>query len=200
MGIFIHSPGRLNLPFEPKSITLSTISGDIVCLTGSPDWPEQVYTHRTRIESISGNISADVPHGSYTNISTVDGYILGKIKTYLSEDPPLTSEIYTSTQDGWTRFSFQDHSIPALKTMSHHRVGKGKMELLYPDKWYGDMVATIGHGEILVNATLLDVVERGDGFFKAKRGIGDSWMNVNVGVGSMYILIGPYTYPLEFSL
>jgi hypothetical protein len=62
--------------------------------------------------------------------------------------------------------------------------------LIYPCEWYGELEATIEHGEIQFDATQVKDFERGNGYIKATRGNGQSRMEVHVGTGNLDILVG----------
>lgn len=185
---YIVPPYRKDLPFDPKSITMSSISGNIFSELVWQIWPEQNFTHQYKIKTLSGNIEALVPHGSYTNLSSLNGNITAMLWPSLAANPPL-NKIYTSTPLGNTRLRLRDGPSPASNTLSRHEVGEGELLLRYPGSWYGDIEATVERGEIQFEATLIEDLERGDGYVKAKRGKGESRMEAYMGIGDIDIIV-----------
>lgn len=199
IGIFICPRVGINSPFEPKSISISSSSGNIHAETVFKVWPPQSYTHRTTIETVSGQVHAMVPHGSYTNFSSGSGNISCYIEPYGAARPDAVSEIYTTSQSGSFNVylsSANENSLagkynPLLNTVSEHDVGEGKLRLRYPYDWYGEMEARIRHGVLEFDGSSLEDMERGEGYVKAKRGRkGESRMEASVGTGILDVLLG----------
>jgi hypothetical protein len=65
------------------------------------------------------------------------------------------------------------------------------MTLRYPHAWYGELEAEVRHGGLDVEGSLLWVVDKGEGFVRAKRGSGGrSQMGVVVNRGSVDLRVG----------
>ncbi|OCK74995.1 hypothetical protein K432DRAFT_309509 [Lepidopterella palustris CBS 459.81] len=198
-GIFICPRLGAGRPFDPKLILISSFSGDIFTRTVSEVWPPKAYTHQTKIETVSGRIEAEVPHGQYTNFSTISGNISTYIRPYGAASPDAMSEIYTTSQSGSIDVYFADppnESLtgrynPLLNTISKHDVGEGKLKLIYPYGWYGEMEAKIEHGGLEFDGSSMEDIKWGKGYVKARRGRkGESRMEARVGTGDLDIRLG----------
>ncbi|KAH6883319.1 hypothetical protein BKA58DRAFT_374893 [Alternaria rosae] len=184
---------------RPELISVSTVSGaaDVAALWAY--WPQQSFTHRTEIHTVSGNLVAQIPHGSSTNLSSDSGNINAYLRPFAAMSLDNASAIYTSTKSGQTNFRLDNANRelldeiydPLLSTTSEHYVGDGDMYLRYPFSWFGSMDATVREGSIKFNASALDEVEEGDGFIKAIRGRGaGSRMKAHVDKGMMDVTLG----------
>lgn len=187
--------------YEPKSISVSSLSGDIDVVGVFEYWPYQPLNHTIDLHSDSGRIFGQLPHGSVTNITSKTGRIKAVILPFGTAQPEDPSEVYTSSTYGRTSVRLLDapldsvkgHYNPLLNTISSHKVGEGKLELRYGYSWYGSMEARVHKGSIAFDSSVLDQFERGDGFVKAKRvrgTPGKSRMDATVGVGEMDIMLG----------
>lgn len=83
IGIFLVPKLGTDSPFDPESISISSFSGDIHAETVFEVWPPKTYTHRTKIETVSGKVDAQVPHGWYTNLSSISENISSYMKPRL---------------------------------------------------------------------------------------------------------------------
>jgi hypothetical protein len=187
-------------PFNPDTVSVSTLTGNIHIEAIFPYWPPHPLTHTTNIHTLSGDLYAYIPHGSFTNITTVTSNISTWLKPYGAARSDDRSEIYTSSQSGAETSvylvnadldSLKGYHDPLLNTISEHYVGEGKLELRYPFSWFGQMEAQIEHGPLYFDASALEDVERGEGYVKAKRGKGgESRMRAQVGTGKLDIEVG----------
>jgi hypothetical protein len=198
IGAFICPRLTEAVPFDPKSISISTVSGRVRVGLIYVVWPAKVYTHRTKIESVSGDISAVVPHGVHTNISSISGTIKTAIRSYGAASPNATSEIYTTSRSGdsWVMLysppneSLDESYNPLLNTVSKHEVGEGQLWLNYPFAWFGKMEGKIEHGKLEFDGSLLEDIKRGEGYVTANRGKGESRMEAHVSTGALTIHLG----------
>ncbi|KAF2277204.1 uncharacterized protein EI97DRAFT_432801 [Westerdykella ornata] len=199
IGGFICPRLAEGVPFDPKSILMSTLSGRIRVGLIYEVWPAKVYTHRTKIESVSGDISAVVPHGTQTNISSISGSITTAIRPYGAASQNATSEIYTASRSGdsWViLYSPPNESLdgnynPLLNTVSKHEVGEGTLWLDYPFAWWGEMEAKIEHGKLEFEGNLLEDIKREEGHVTATRGKkGASQMEAHVSTGALTVHLG----------
>jgi hypothetical protein len=187
-------------PFNPESISVSTVSGNIHVEAGFDYWPPHPLAHTTNIHTLSGDVYAYIPHGSFTNITSVTSSIATYLKPYGAARSDDRSEIYTSSQSGARTYvylvdadpeSLEGYYDPLINTTSEHYVGEGKLELRYPFSWFGEMEAQIEHGPLYFDASALEHIERGEGYVKAKRGKGgESRMSARVGTGDLDVRIG----------
>ncbi|KAF2028052.1 hypothetical protein EK21DRAFT_114255 [Setomelanomma holmii] len=186
-------------PFDPKSVSVSSGSGDIHVQAGFEYWDPHSLTHVTNIHTKSGPIWVYIPHGSSTNVSTVSGSIATYFKPYGAASLDDLSEIHTSSQSGNTRVYLTDMDMdapkqyhsPLLNTTSTHIVGSGRIELYYPYSWYGHVEAKIKHGPLSFDSSSLAHQERGEGWVKARRGdVGDSQLDVRVDEGEIEMPLG----------
>lgn len=119
----------------PESICLSSNSADIVAISPIEAWPPQFYTHRTRVETVSGTVKVQVPHGCHTNFSSISGNMLLYLRLYSAVSPDIVSEIYITSQSGNINMyllkldqeSLARKNNPLLNTFSEHKVGEGKL-------------------------------------------------------------------------
>ncbi|KAF1936029.1 hypothetical protein EJ02DRAFT_388081 [Clathrospora elynae] len=183
---------------QPESITVTTLSGDIHVKALYEHWPSQPLAHITNIHTTDGEITADIPHGSFTNLSS-DGGIITRLRPFGAASLDSRSELHTHSQSGLTHLYLTDADTdslvggynPLLKMTSKHHVGNGRLEMKYPDSWFGNMKAQIEHGSLTFEAGVLEEIERGKGYVKAKKGKeGNSQMEARVVDGEMYILLG----------
>lgn len=182
-------------PFNPESFSVSTLSGDIELRTYVDLWPPEPSTHRINIRTVSGNIITGVPHGQYTNFSSISGNISTNVKPFSPDD---TTEIYTTSQSGnidvWLMEppeEILEQYNPLLKAVSEHKVVEGKLDLRYPFSWYGDMEGKIEHGALKFDGSWIEELKQNEGYVKAKRGTkGKSHMEAGVGTGALNILLG----------
>jgi hypothetical protein len=211
--IDLHSEnGRIDLLLVPRFTTGRTTHPDLISVSSTSGvvniatlwdlWIQQPFTHRTEVHTFSANISADIPHGSLTNLSSVSGNISAYLRPFAASRPTDDSAIYTSTQSGSTliyldnadREPLDELYDPLLHTTSTHYVGSGTMALRYPFSWFGGMHATVGGGEqgsIKFRGSALDEVERGEGYVKAVRGRGaGSRIEARVEAGMMDVTLG----------
>ncbi|KAI4639580.1 hypothetical protein J4E93_008931 [Alternaria ventricosa] len=187
-------------PMRPELISVYTVSGDINVAALWEYWPQQPFTHRTNIHSAYGNIVAEIPHGSFTNLVSISGNINAYLRPFAAVSPDDESTISTTSLYGNTvlylfntgRELLDEMYDPLLSTKSSHYVGTGDLYLRYPFSWFGIMDAIAKDGEIKFNASALDEVEEGDGFVKAVRGRGAaSRMEAVVGLrGMMDVTLG----------
>jgi len=184
---------------RPDSLSVKSKSGDVELNMLWEYWTEQPFTHHTHVSTVSGKISADIPHGSLTNLSSISGDIDARLQPFAATGPHDASAIYTSTQSGRTVFYLDNTNRepldelydPLLSTASKHHVGDGEMKLRYPFSWFGSMDATVGEGSIKFGGSALDEVEEGEGFVKAVRGRGaGSRMEAHVNKGTMDVTLG----------
>jgi hypothetical protein len=187
---------------QPELISVSSTSGVVNIGTLWDLWIQQPFTHRTEVHTVSANISADIPHGSLTNLSSVTGNISAYLRPFAATSPTDNNAIYTSTQSGSTLFYLDNADRepldelydPLLHITSTHYVGRGMMALRYPFSWFGGMHATVGgggQGSIKFKGSALDEVEQGEGYVKAVRGRGaGSRMEARVEVGMMDVTLG----------
>jgi hypothetical protein len=184
--------------FTPESISMTTTTGQLNVVAIFEHWDVQPFHHTTQIHTTSGDLYAQVPHGSVTNLSSQSGNITSYIRTYGTVHPDDRSETHTSSGGGRTRVRLdnpepredsQPFQNPLLRTTSTHHVGAGKMLLEYPFSWWGDVVAEVGNGTLLFNASALDKVDQGDTYVRAKRGMG-SRLDARVGTGEMEVSVG----------
>jgi hypothetical protein len=189
---------RTERPFNPESISVTTTTGELNVVAMFEYWPVHALNHTTQIHTTSGNLYAQVPHGSLTNLSSLSGNITSYIRTYGALHPDDPSEIHTSSGGGITRLRLDNPEPrsdlepfynPLLRTTSSHHVGAGNMLLQYPFSWWGDVAAEVGNGTLLFNASALDKVERGDGYVRAKRGK-ESRLEARVGTGELELSVG----------
>jgi hypothetical protein len=188
-------------PFKPESISVSTHSGTIHVEAPIPDWPvHQPYTHTTNIHTVSGELWAYIPHGSFTNLSNAGNLFAARLQPYGAASPTDLSEIYTYSNEAWTYVRVDDVDPEALKdhlfnplyhTKSQHYLGDGTLELKYPYSWSGSMKARIENGSLKFDSSALEYFESDEGFVKARKGNnGDSQLDVQVGSGELDILLG----------
>jgi hypothetical protein len=191
-------PFRTDRPFNPKSISVTTTTGDLNVVAMFDYWPVHPLNHTTQIHTTSGDLYAQVPHGFLTNLSSLSGNITSYIKTYGAAHPDDPSEIHTSSGGGTTRLRLDNPRPrsekecfynPLLRTISSHHVGAGKMILQYPFSWWGDVAADVGNGTLLFDASALDEVECDDRYVRAKRGK-ESHLEASVGTGGLEVSVG----------
>ncbi|PVI02685.1 hypothetical protein DM02DRAFT_589186 [Periconia macrospinosa] len=184
--------------FDPQNISISTVSGEINMDFLRVAWPVKVCTHRTKIESVSGDISAVIPHGVHTNISSISGTIKTAINPYGAASPNATSEIFTTSRSGdsWVMVhsppneSLDGNYNPLLNTVSKHEVGEGELWLDYPLAWWGKMEGRIEHGKLEWSGSSLEDIKQGGGCVTAKRGEGESKIEAHVINGALTIRLG----------
>jgi hypothetical protein len=198
IGFFL-VPRFDEIPFEPESISISTASGFIHVQGTFGPWKPQAFTHRTHIHSDSGDVYAEIPHGSVTNISSGSGDIFASIYPLAADTSDAQSEIYTISSSGNTDFYIHNVRLdtlegkfdPLLNTTSKHEVGEGKLQIWYPYSWYGNMEGTVESGSIEFDASALDKFEKGDGWVRARRGkAGHSVMEARVREGVLDVKMG----------
>jgi hypothetical protein len=191
-------PFRTERPFNPESISVTTTTGELNVVAMFEYWPVHALNHTIQIHTTSGDLYAQVPHGSLTNLSSLSGNITSYIRTYGALHPDDPSEIHTSSGGGITRLRLDNPEPrsdaepfynPLLRTTSSHHVGAGKMLLQYPFSWWGDVGAEVGNGTLVFNASALDQVERGDGYVRANRGK-ESCLEARVGTGELDLSMG----------
>jgi hypothetical protein len=184
-----------------ESIRVETETGDVhVEMLGDwALWPMQPFMHTTHISSQCGSVWAAIPHGSLTNITIVTGdvsAILVPFGTDSKEDKSwvhtwLTQgemyvHIYNTLQDSLYDGKFD----PLVNTRSRHKVINGNLVLRYPYNWYGELEGVASRGTLKFDASRLEKLERGEGWVKAKRGDGESFMESWVEGGGLDIKIG----------
>ncbi|ORY01741.1 hypothetical protein BCR34DRAFT_546133 [Clohesyomyces aquaticus] len=204
IGVFLHPMLAEDVPWDPKNISVSTVSGRIQVGLYYNLWPARVYTHRTTIESVSGWISARVPHGVHTNISSITNNITTAIHPYWGTDPDSlnstrwTNEIHTTSSGDSSvllynppKKSLHEHYNPLFNTLSTHEAGEGELWVTYPFEWWGSMKGKTEHGKLEFDGSLLRDVKRGEGSVAAKRGAkGESWMEAHITTGALNIQLG----------
>jgi hypothetical protein len=186
--------------FDPKSISMSSISGEIGVRTLYDVWPNNdSYTPRTKLESESGKISASIPHGSYTNLSSISGDITAHIQAMSATSPDARSEIYTTTRAGRILFDIRDlpkkyrtgKFNPLANTISKHDAGNGHSWIVYPQGWYGEMEARIELGDFEFVGDSMKDIHWEKGYMTARRGNnGKSQMQTHVGTGALTMFLG----------
>lgn len=187
-------------PLDPKLINITTKSGDIRIETGilGHGWDPKPYTHRTKIETESGKISARIPHGSTTEISSTSGDISAVLQPYGKDTPDAESKIYLDMINGTLDLdvkTMHERSTgrynPLNHTFSSHNVKSGSLKLTYPYEWWGVMIAGASNGTVDFDASRLKEVDREDGYVYAMRGAnGRSLMNAQISSGNISIRIG----------
>ncbi|KAF2873952.1 hypothetical protein BDV95DRAFT_317461 [Massariosphaeria phaeospora] len=182
-----------------KSISVSTGSGPLTLMSSpSLPWPVQDYTHRLSISSVSGDIRAQTPHGSFTNYSSVSGDITCHIQPFSTNLQNAKNEIYTKSMLGNLDVRVGDvfqqshrQYNPLLNTVSEHSVEKGRLELAYGHDWFGDVEANIGQGKLEFGGTSMKKVQKKKGSVKGRRGSkGESMINAHVVSGELDLKLG----------
>lgn len=197
-GIFLC--GRLEpFIFHPRSISISSLSGYIDLRFVDDSWPIQVYSHRTTVETSSGGLSAFVPHGSFTNITSLTGNISAGIQSYGALHADDNSELYTNSPIGNTllyiygspKSLIKKYFNPLNNTHSIHILGNGDSFIRYPYSWWGEMEAEAKNGEINFDGSRIEYFDREDGFIIAKRGYnGRSRMRAYTETGNLKVHLG----------
>ncbi|OAL43987.1 hypothetical protein IQ07DRAFT_470248, partial [Pyrenochaeta sp. DS3sAY3a] len=197
-SIFAFLEGRHSVPFEPKTISIFTQSGDIWAAKVQGAWPVKPYTHRTDIKSIAGEIATQVAHGSYTAIASFKGKIVAYIITYAVSDTDAPSDIYTATSSGEISVSVIDPQpdpyneiSPLANTTSEHVVGMGSLDVKYGDTWTGEMHGGTRYGGWEVHMPPGEIHTGHDGDFNFRKGKGGkSEMLVSMGTGEVFVEVG----------
>ncbi|KAH8726884.1 hypothetical protein GQ44DRAFT_678704 [Phaeosphaeriaceae sp. PMI808] len=188
--------------FQPESISVSTVLGDIHVIGKSEysNWPKQPYTHVTNVHSRRGEVWAYLPHGSITNVSSIESPLGIRLQPFGTASPTDRSEIYTyggRSGDHYVQVndaelnSLDGFHNPLKNTISKHYLGLSGLTVKYPYSWYGRMEAQIKNGPINFDSSALEDFERGEGYVKARRGKdGESQLEISVGNGSLDIELG----------
>lgn len=192
-------------PFYPENVSISTISADIWVQGFFEGWALHPYTHRIDVATHLGNIHAAVPHGLYTNVSSIFGDIWTVIQPFGASGPDIVNEIYTRTEFGsirqlWlfepqneTRYEKEPVKYNSIfNLVAHHEAKNGTMDMQYPHSWCGHMEARINDGEIFFDARSHDNdIKKGDGYVKLNRthkgSKCSSQVDVHMNTGSMKI-------------
>lgn len=190
--------GRHSVPFEPKSISIFTQSGDILATKVQGAWPVKPYTHRTDIKTVAGEIATQVAHGSSTTIASFNGKIVAYLITYAVSDMDAPSDIYTATYSGEISVSVSDPEpdpyneiSPLANTTSEHVVGIGSLDVRYGNTWYGEMYGGARIGGWEVHMPPAEIHSGHDGNFHFRRGKGGkSEMMVSMGTGDVFVEVG----------
>ncbi|CAO2656142.1 Nn.00g049450.m01.CDS01 [Neocucurbitaria sp. VM-36] len=186
-------------PFNLESISALTSTATIHVEADFTCWPTQPHTHITNIHTRSGELWAYIPHGSYTNLSSIRNILVTRLKPYGTPSPHNPSEIYTYSESGYTHVrvddadpdTLKDLHNPLLNTTSKHYLGSGTLWLRYPYSWFGNVQAQIEHGPLDFDASALEELEKSEGLVKAKRGKkGESQLDIQVGTGALDIELG----------
>ncbi|KAF2117886.1 hypothetical protein BDV96DRAFT_644223 [Lophiotrema nucula] len=180
--------------FEPQNISI-TSKTEIRAVAPMKVWPKNAYTHRTNIHTEGGMLIAQIPHGSYTNLTSN-----GDLYTYLmpigNPGSDFPSKIYTNSHS-WTSYVyvsgyFLDPGSDALtNTISEHKVGNGSLLLRYADLWSGEMEAEIKEGSVDLQEWQWKIEEESEGYVRAERGDGKSRMRALVDSGTLEVLVWP---------
>jgi hypothetical protein len=184
-----------------ESIQVKTETGDLhVEMFADWDyWPMQPFMHNTQISSLLGSIWAAVPHGSLTNITSLAGDVSAIMIPFGKDSKEDQSEIHTSLAQGemyvhiynTLQDSLKDGKFdPLLNTRSRHKVVQGSLKMRYPYSWYGDVEVFVSSGTLDFDASRLEKVEKGEGWVKATRGEGESFMESWVEAGELNVKIG----------
>jgi hypothetical protein len=200
IGVFFFpNPFHIDESLNAKDISLSTTSGPLTLITvfDSP-WPEKDYNHRLSISTVSGNIRAQAPHGSYTNYTSVTGDISCYLRPYGTTNANTSTWILTTTQTGNISVRVSEtfelghgRFNPMHGTYAEHSVETGKLEVTYGYDWYGNIMALIEQGELRFDGSSLEEVEREDGFVYARRGTsGESNIFALVAAGELDVKLG----------
>lgn len=188
-----------DFPFDPKSISVSTTDGIIKMGFVGEIWPDQALTHRWDVQSVRGNITAGVPHGAYTNVSSISGNLETTVWTFAVPRPNATSEIYTSTKTGNNyvqvlgppRVLHENYNSPLFNTYSVHDVAEGDLWVAYPSLWWGEMKGEVGEGGLRFRGNSLEYLEHLGRYVKAIRGkLGESQLYAHVDSGLMTVQLG----------
>jgi hypothetical protein len=203
-GFVVHNQ-RLQ-DFDPKSVSVSSVSGDISLHYLFEALPHQEYTLETKIATVDSLMWLDLLHGSLTNITASgNGSLSAVLMPFMWSSPHVTSEIYTTLNrpvytSGITvrnpplvpkLHPLEDTFNPLKYTKSLHRVEVGQFELVYPTLWYGDLRAEIVDGRMDFDGNELSNVHFDGTYVKATRGVGGMSDSVtDIGSGQLQLRVG----------
>lgn len=177
---------------------VATRSGAVNVYMPFDYWPEHHnVSWETRIGSESGDVWAQVLHGSYTEIRTLgNGSIYANIMPVCADDDSDVRGLYTISETGDVSVSVQNAHLvncgynPLSSLFSGHFARRaGNLQLAFADQWFGEMAAISGDQLSFEGSELENVVWEG-GLVKARRGKkGDSRMSAGA-EGSVYLSLG----------
>jgi hypothetical protein len=207
IGVFLIPRLQKDIPLALESITATTMSGDLfvdMYAFGEPPrpdhiWPMQPFTHSAHFHSDTGCVRASIPMGIAMNFTSGTSDLAVILIPFGAADKHVTSDLRTDAKRGTTYvhvWNTLQKSLgngrfdPLLSLRSRHKVENGSMMIRYPYSWYGELEGMINKGELEFDGSSLSHVEKGDGWVKATRGKGASFMESWVEEGDLDIKIG----------
>lgn len=200
--------GNINVDVRPKPVdktapaaaefTAISTSGSIMVhfpTSGTEeDIPEREY--KTRVAVTSGSITGEYIHGTSSTFHSKSGSLSVVILPYGGETG--SSILHTESLQGSTDvemlspFQGDGHTLTQLRSI--HKSISSAISLTYPQEWQGSLSADTLSGSITLSGRDVEVVRFHDGpvgkRMDAKKGSGQSRMNVSAKSGSITAVIG----------